>query len=764
MRLTHGSDWKGEICGQDTAVLAKKYMMFCGSPERTEKFPKFILMGSTVCVDSCPNNVDFKNVDKRLECLMPAFHNFSSYQGGEIGTIPNVQTLEMTLTQSVTYQNAYPTEAYGGRFCLPSKEDGGLALRDQIIMGPWGQYYRPLVSAGGLMDSWPLLAMSAGLAVLLGFLYLTVMTSAGGLLIFVSMIASTLFTLAAGIFLFLAIVMDMDDTSNLYGKFNPILSVYVGDEAKVYSIVTGVILILLGIIFGCFTMTSMTHIDECIGLIDAACEPFRESGNWILWIYPLVSGVLFFVLAFGFGLYGLPIVASLGALDHSEISINGVSVQGLQRVWKKDWIQHAELWYYCIGMVFLLEFYLQLGHYFISYVISCWYFIEVKEVKANNNKLLEKAAMGGKKVEVRVAGVDANYAPRRGTVVGGDGQKMLVVPVGKKGPGLGRNDLQLMKIVKTSHIGIPDLMSGIFTGLTTHLGSIALGTPVIFVFRPFRMVSQFVTAFLNRIADPTKGPAHSDDAHTSAVKSCTSLLSSCLEQVFGKYSKNAWTELILSGGGESGKDGFFECAENSFQRLVKSGGSVAHLHGAMLLYEFFGGMSITLICGWTIAILQDKLDMFNIECAPEVPPTAGQPTKVPCPFYIEDKNVSTAAAMIIAFAMAWSWMTVWAQAADVLLYCVSWNRLQVFQGEEHGMDEKSMIEPVKTYCPQNLRFLLPEHELEAHHEHGLHAHGIGQQGAILAAMEHGAMGGEGGGPDYGKSIAQTHAMATRLVG
>jgi hypothetical protein len=163
------------------------------------------------------------------------------------------------------------------------------------------------------------------------------------------------------------------------------------------------------------------------------------------------------------------------------------------------------------------------------------------------------------------------------------------------------------------------------------------------------------------------------------------------------------------------------------------------------------------------AILQDKLDMFNVECAP-VTAIPGQTGKVPCPYYIEDKNVSTIAACIVAFAMSWAWMSVWAQTADVLLYCVSWNRLQYFQGEEHGMDEGSMIEPVKKYCPQNLRFLLPEHELEAAHEHGLHAHGIGQQGAILAAMEHGAMGGDGGAPDYGKSIAQTHAMATRLVG
>jgi len=109
----------------------------------------------------------------------------------------------------------------------------------------------------------------------------------------------------------------------------------------------------------------------------------------------------------------------------------------------------------------------------------------------------------------------------------------------------------------------------------------------------------------------------------------------------------------------------------------------------------------------------------------------------------------------------------WNHTSDTLLYCIAWNRRQCFEAHERG--NHAGIGEVSMYCPQTLRNLIPDHELSAHHEHGLHAHGLGQQGAILAAMEHGAMSAtqvHGGTqvPDYGKSIAGAHAMATRIVG
>jgi hypothetical protein len=215
-RLTHGADWQGQICGFDDAVKDMKFMIFCGSPEREGEFPKYLLEGSTTCVKTCPTSAN-----STINCLMPAFHNFSSYKGGSIGQVSNVETLEMTLTQSVTLQNAYPTEEWGGRFCLPSSKNP--ALRELIIDGPWGRYYRPMLSVGGLMDAWPLMLISAGVSCFLGWIFVYTLSRCAGPLILGTMILSTLLALSAGIFFFWAIIIDMDDTTTVYAEFNPIM-------------------------------------------------------------------------------------------------------------------------------------------------------------------------------------------------------------------------------------------------------------------------------------------------------------------------------------------------------------------------------------------------------------------------------------------------------------------------------------------------------------------------------------------------------------
>merc|ERR1719502_1260046 len=101
-------------------------------------------------------------------------------------------------------------------------------------------------------------------------------------------------------------------------------------------------------------------------------------------------------------------VGSLGYLDYSEISVNGIPIQGLQRVYKKYWWQHAEFWYYFVGMFVIMEVYIQLGHYIIATVVIDWYFTECEVTKTKEPKIMQAMRKGqGKKVEVRVAGVDA---------------------------------------------------------------------------------------------------------------------------------------------------------------------------------------------------------------------------------------------------------------------------------------------------------------------------------------------------------------------
>jgi hypothetical protein len=242
----------------------------------------------------------------------------------------------------------------------------------------------------------------------------------------------------------------------------------------------------------------------------------------------------------------------------------------------------------------------------------------------------------------------------------------------------------------------PAACGGVVAGNTSclffHIGSIALGAPVIALFRPFRMVSQCVSGFLSRTSpDPTKGPGYDANPGTANLKGCAALCVACMDQAFGRWSKLAYVEMVLSGGG----DGFFDCCQKSYEFLAKAGGSLAYLHGAMLMYEAIGCLFVTMVCGWTTMILQTKLDAFNT-------PTGS--------FYIENKEASTVASMVIAFCITFAWMSLWNQTADVLLYCVAWNRSQTAMGKEMKLDNTLMgpAEGKKGSCPQSLRYLIPD--------------------------------------------------------
>jgi len=487
---------------------------------------------------------------------------------------------------------------------------------------------------------------------------------------------------------------------------------------------------------GAFSVTSVAHIDEMIGLVQASCECLSNGGT--LMFYPFVQAVVFVAIFVVFFFMGLPLVMSNGAFNKAEIMVNGESVEGLEVLFRRTWLQHKMLVFYGIGCIFLLEFYIQMGHYIVAYTVSCWYFTHGQNVDIDNNKAVTQGLGGGqgKKVEVRVAGIDPNYGPRQGSVITTSAGKMLVVPVDKKGPGLNRLDMETTQFVKPP-VACGSTTGGLLSVLFYHAGSLALGSPIIFFLRPFRLVGEFLHHFIHKTKEHEKHWNEHQSHHRheeSGVRTCLSLVSQGIEQLFGPFSKDAYTDLVLNG-----SNGFIKCSYTSMVTIHHAGGTIAHLHGSMMMFEMFGTFFITMFCAWVVLIVQDKVDVFN------------EPTS---DHYIEDKTASALAASLIAFAVAYAWMSTWNQIADVLLYCVAWNRKQLHEGEVHKYEHAELIGDVNEYCPQHLRYLMPEHEREASHEGGHQsAQGMGHAMQILATMEHGFMktlaGGGGEGSSHG---------------
>jgi hypothetical protein len=749
-RLTHGTDWQGLICGYDEAVLDKKFLYFCGSPERSGSFPKYILQGSTACIASCPTD----NLQD-VECLMPAFHNFSLQKNGTLGQLQNVETLNLVVTQSVMKQKSYAAEEFGGRFCVPDSKLNP-ALHEVVVNGPFGRNIRPLLAFGGLVDAVFLLALSALLALIMSVVYFYMLKKCAGPVIFASMILAFLLLLAFGLVCLWVVFLDPVNPPKDYAKINPIFSVYEGTEAKTYSVILGMVLVMAAGIIGLLAASSMTHIDEMIGLIDAALECL-EDNPCFAWTYPLCQAATIIAI-FYFFILSIPYVASLATLDNARIKMDGKAIIGLQKHWEKSYLDNYALTFYVLCCWWILEMYIQYTNFVIAYVVARYYFVPVNAEKAANKGLKNLAEAGnGKHVKVRVGGLDPVYGERQGVVThGARGEKMLVVPMGKKAPGLGRyanvGEQEVFKKDKGQIADFSWVVGGNLAALGKHIGSIAVGAPIIAFLRPFRLFSQCLSGFLNRNSpDPMKGPGFDPHPGTANLKGCFALFSACLDQVVGAYSKNAFVEMVLSGGrsGEGSALGEFgDACDSSFRFLVTCGGSVAYLHGAMLMYEAIGCLSITCFCGWTVLVVQDKVDWFNDKASG---------------WYIEDKNASAFAACVVAFVVSYSWMSLWNQAADVLLYCVAWNRRQVNFGHEFEMSHGDMIEEPGKCCPNALRYLIPAYELNEHYEHGVHAHGVGQLGTIIAAMEHGAMN-KPGAPNYSTAMGSVFATGTKALG
>merc|ERR1711937_633631 len=97
------------------------------------------------------------------------------------------------------------------------------------------------------------------------------------------------------------------------------------------------------------------------------------------------------------------------------------------------------------------------------------------------------------------------------------------------------------------------------------------------------------------------------------ARSCCSILTLskylalCMEYVFGGFSKNAFTEIVLSA-----RD-YTSAAKRSRDFIMSSSGTIASLHNACFMYEVFGILFITLICTFTFLLFAANLDAFTEE-------------------------------------------------------------------------------------------------------------------------------------------------------
>jgi len=315
--------------------------------------------------------------------------------------------------------------------------------------------------------------------------------------------------------------------------------------------------------------------------------------------------------------------------------------------------------------------------------------IEEPDSDDEQNSQAVKNAFGniGKPVAgVKVLGIDnVEGGERPGRVEMVNGAKVLVVPIGKRGPD-GRDFLPSQRRTCIKDMECGSILRGAIIGLYYHLGSIAMGTLVVTLTRPFRWISHVIKALLGKADE--RGSLDDDDGSPGGIITAGfGLLSGLIDNIFGGFSKNAYAEVILS------TSDFWTAANDSLDFVAEAGGVVAFLHGGTALYEMIGVAMISTICGVLSFVTLTHVEAFRDDHSA---------------YFVDEPWMMAVLATALSCMIAFGFMSLFNVTADTLLYAFAWSR------RHHCKD-------IEDYCPYSLRDLVADEMDDAPEEIQLQA-------------------------------------------
>jgi len=675
-RLTHGRDYHGRICGVDE-MANKSFLYFCGGKERVGNFPKNLNLWSASCVAACP-----QTVYDQVPCLMREFVN-TTKKGAYLVPPPQnitfISTLDVEVTQSVALQKSYPSVDFHGRYCVPKREEHGEQLYDEVVEGPLKTVAQLNGAIASFKHGWPVVLTCALLATALGITYLHVLKNYAGLLIYASMWAGTVVLFIIGIFFMLGVFADPLNEDGWYQSLNLIFTIFYGWEARLLSLMLGFAILAAAV---CLLFTTLNeNIDESIGVIAAAVDCLMGSGSKITFLSQPVLQSAIATVGFCVLLFGFALVASVVTVDyHHQMAMNGIFTPEkpyatpLLAEEVRPWYWVVALWCYSIGCIWIVLTFIAACHFIISFAVCDWYFVKNQTIEnptssALSGPLKQAIANKGKRVEgVRVHGVDKVAGNRSGYIEKGPHGNVLVVPLGQQGPG-GRDFVRYDENVTYKRLPLAALPQAISVAAFYHLGTIAKAAIMTVITAPFRGISEMIKAFLGANSiDPTQASAEDEHSSGAMVAAGFGLLSTFLDEFFGRYSKDLYVDVVLR------SSDFHQAANDAFDFITETGGAVALLHGGTAVYELIGVLLITAVC--------TAFSMFLLSVLPVFANEDGA-------LYVSDPSMIHFFVSVLCCMIASAFMSVFNITANTLLYVFAWSR-KMYPGN------------VKEFCPTPL--------------------------------------------------------------
>eukprot|EP00928_Gymnodinium_smaydae_P071790 TRINITY_DN55276_c0_g1_i1.p1 TRINITY_DN55276_c0_g1~~TRINITY_DN55276_c0_g1_i1.p1 ORF type:complete len:820 (+),score=135.01 TRINITY_DN55276_c0_g1_i1:73-2460(+) len=678
-RLTHGYDYAGRLCGVD---VPEEFVFFCGSKKKdaSGNFPLELDFKARTCVAQCPN----KTSTQPIQCMRQPTLLFNELNPTTENGITFQKTYQMDVQQTVELGAPYATQELG-RYCVPTEEN--MALRNSVLYGPLRHENAFGKIAASFMHAWPVLLFVVVLASFLGWAFLRLLDAYAGIVIFASMVVATVALALSGLFFFVALfIWDVEDVNNSYNKLNPIVHTSMGNDGRFASVFLGFALMACAACMGLSARTALPEIDKSVGAIRAALDCLFSGGDCCSELIreSLFKTVLILVQLV-VCMIGLGIVTSVGYIQHDGISINGQDVQSLQASFTWYWGWWMAIAFYLFMTWWLFEFSLARFQFSISYAVSKWYF--VPPTYEDGDLIKVKAQPGPKQVDIRVGGVDTAPGQRTGVRVRtGNGQEVVVAAVGQKGPRaadvIGMMPAEVIYSEGKKEVkAIPAcaVFHGAEYGLVYHMGSLALGSIIVSLTRPFRVLATAARALIGKSADRK----YTEDTDTSAfglLKSALNLGVSLVEGALVGVSKNAYCAIVL------GSVDFWPAARDAKTLLEDAGGSVAFLHGSTALYELIGIVLISMICGFSSMLMFWYIPCFTDHNNPH--------------WFVEDTQSMVVVSLIVSAIIGYAFMSLFNITLDAMLYTFAWAR-------------KMRIADNQKVCPRALKSMIHGAEWEA---------------------------------------------------
>jgi hypothetical protein len=202
------------------------------------------------------------------------------------------------------------------------------------------------------------------------------------------------------------------------------------------------------------------------------------------------------------------------------------------------------------------------------------------------------------------------------------------------------------------------LIRGIIVGTIFHLGTLALGSFLIALCRPLRVVLGSIMGQVRSGENPV----------CEKIAQCCDTALACYQQYVEFISRSAYIDVCIS------SSSFGAAARDSFGFIATEGGTVMALTGSCFIYCLAGILSIATLCsGFTYAVLVSN-QAWTSESSPH---HVGNPLFV------------TVVSALLAGIVAACFCAVIDHTADTLLYAYVWNK-------SHGHNT------VQKYAPDTL--------------------------------------------------------------